>query len=95
MVRGWFRNLDALVNPQLPLGFSGNGEDTGNVGRKAAEAVRERFTRELGWLVGIRVTPLPNQQNFGSYSNASALSNQMADSRMMGGDNGEDTDEEL
>lgn len=101
MLRGWFRSLDSLVNPPLPLGFAqaqqgGNyREDTGNVGRKAAEAVRERFTRELGWLVGVRATPPPSQSQSQSQSqSAASLSNQM-DSKMMMADNGEDTDEEL
>lgn len=102
MVRGWFRNLDALINPPLPLGIAANAtnDDAASVGRRAAEAVRERFTRELGWLIGVRPQAQVQQAfgnggstGFGSAGQASALTNQMADSRMM--DNGDDSDEEL
>lgn len=60
-VRAWFRHLDELVN--IPVDTMHNvSSDASNVGRKASEAVRERFIRELGWLVGIKTVQAQDQQ---------------------------------
>lgn len=102
MLRGWFRNLDTLVsiesaaamataNPVTTVGAVAI-TDAGSVGRRASEAVRDRFVKELGWLVGIRQTVAP-------FSSAALsphrLGNVQAMDSRMSGDNGEDTDEEL
>lgn len=102
MLRGWFRNLDTLVSVESVAAMATANSaaspsavaiaDAGSVGRKASEAVRDRFVKELGWLVGIRQTVAPfSTAALSPYRSAST---QVIDSRMMG-DNGEDTDEEL
>jgi len=60
-VRSWFRHLDELVNISTDNMHS-HTSDTSNVGRKASEAVRERFVRELGWLVGIKTVQVQQEQ---------------------------------
>ena len=103
MLRGWFRNLDTLVSVEsvaaMAIANSAASSsavaiaDAGSVGRRASEAVRDRFVKELGWLVGIRQTVAPFQ-TAALLSPLRSGSTQVMDSRMMG-DNGEDTDEEL
>lgn len=96
MVRTWFKQLDALVDVDI----SGNthavisniDNDATSVGRKASESVRERFIKELGWLVGIR-TPASSTAPQGQ-GGIQAVANQFMDSRMMMADNDE-SDEEL
>ena len=52
-VRGWFERIDELC-VDSPGGHEGGA-------KRACEGVRERMRRELGWLVGLRATPV-NQQ---------------------------------
>ena len=116
-VRLWFRQLDALVqvSPAFTthVGFSVSLASIGDmhcVGRKASEAVRERFIRELGWLVGVRVGQPASaaaslsmaighqQQRYTSGTSeveVQAATNQIMDSKMMMDEDGERSDEEL
>lgn len=60
-VRGWFRQLDELCSPTYhhpgTSGLGGSGGIGVGISQKALEGLRERFTRELGWLVGIKYIP--------------------------------------
>jgi len=88
-VRTWFRQLDVLVN--LEEGASSA------VGRKASEAVRERFVKELGWLVGVRI-PQSQSQSQPQPQSVQAMAAQMMDSKMLADDDDEEeeeSDEEL
>ena len=65
MVRTWFRQLDTLINissmpymdPNTTASFGNEKPDS--VGRRATEALRERFIKELGWLIGVRACQIP------------------------------------
>lgn len=96
MVRTWFKQLDALVDVDVSGSthstISNIDNDATSVGRKACESVRERFIKELGWLVGIR-TPAASTAPQG-HGGIQAVANQFMDSRMMMADNDE-SDEEL
>ncbi|KAK9897205.1 hypothetical protein P389DRAFT_188866 [Cystobasidium minutum MCA 4210] len=107
MVRNWFKQLDALVDVDTSASTTSTTNNTENdstsVGRKACEAVRERFVKELGWLVGIRTPVYTNTSTTSGTSGAQqqhnqggiqAVANQFMDSRMMMMDNDE-SDEEL
>jgi len=117
MLRNWFKTLDSLVNmaSEVPsaYGVSVNykDKDSNSVGRKASETIRDRFVKELGWLIGIRVSA-PLQQSPASVDHAGrtgaslsshdnhsiqAVASQMKDSRMMMMMDGdrEESDEEL
>jgi hypothetical protein len=100
MVRTWFKQLDSLIDidagqVRFTSETSPSVQDTSSVGRKACEAVKERFIKELGWLVGIRtvVTTAPLHQPQ-SQQGVQAVASQLMDSRMMMADN-DDSDEEL
>lgn len=115
MLRNWFRTLDALVSmssavsTSYPTGVNYQEKDSNAVGRKATESIRDRFVKELGWLIGVKPStsvPSPPQSQISARtaSGASshdgqaiqAVANQMMDSRMMMMDGDRDeSDEEL
>lgn len=101
MVRTWFKQLDSLVNIdisgiQIPTSQSiVTDNDASSVGRKATEAIRERFVKELGWLVGIRTPAFSSHlQGHQGQGGIQAVANQFMDSKMMMTENDE-SDEEL
>lgn len=101
MVRTWFKQLDSLVDVDLSTIHVSSSQSTASdndatsVGRKACEAVRERFVKELGWLIGIRTPAIATgSQGPQGQGGIQAVANQFMDSRMMMADN-EESDEEL
>jgi hypothetical protein len=101
MVRTWFKQLDSLVDVDIAGIYMptsqpfANENDASSVGRKATEAIRERFIKELGWLVGIRTPAFSmNTQGNQVQGGIQAVANQFMDSRMMMTENDE-SDEEL
>lgn len=93
-VRQWFRQLDALVQGSGGShGHVSHSDNTTSIGRRASEAVRERFVRELGWLIGLRSTVIGTAQAAAPV--IQSVANQLQDSKMMMGTEDDNSDEEL